>query len=226
MADIEATFYQVFVAEKHRSLLSFLWWENGNCDLSAQTYHMNGHDFGGASSLSCSNYALQKTAADNETKYRTEVAETLRNKFYVYDMLKSVSNEQSAIKLIQGVRKIFDDGGFHLTKFFSNNKQVLASIPEDERRKGVLEQDLEFGMLPTEKALGIYWNTEEDNIGFEVRLKDKPNTKRGMLSVVNSIYDPPGLVSPIILEGRHIVQKLCFNKFNWDEPVNEDVKQQ
>ena len=107
----------------------------------------------------------------------------------------------------------------------SNNKQVLASIPEEERRKGVLDQDMEFGMLPTEKALGVYWNAEEDNIGFEVRLKDKPNTKRGMLSVVSSIYAPHGLVSPFILEGRQIVQKLCFGKLNWDEPVNEDVKQ-
>ena len=80
-------------------------------------------------------------------------------------------------------------------------------------------------MLPTEKGLGIYWNTEENNIGFEVRLKEKPNTKRGMLSMVSSIYDPLGLVSPFILEGRQIVQKLCFSKFNWDEPVKEDVKQ-
>ena len=117
---------------------------------------MNVHVFGGASSPSCSNYALQKTAADNETKYETEIAETLRNDFYADDMLKSVSNEETAIKLTQGVRKICADGGFHLTKFVSNNKQVLASIPQVERRKGVLDQDLEFGMLPTEKALGIY----------------------------------------------------------------------
>ena len=95
------------------------------------------------------------------------------------DLLKSVSNEETAIKLIQGVRKILADGGFHITKFVSNNKQVLASIPEDERRKGVLDQELEFGMLPTEKVLSNYWNTEEDSIGFEVRLKEKPNTKRG-----------------------------------------------
>ena len=103
---------------------------------------------------------------------------------------------------------------------------MLASIPENERRKSVFAQDLEFGMLPTEKALGIYWNNEGDHIGFEVSLKEKPNTKRAMLSVVSSIYDPLGLVSPFILEGRQIVQKLCFSKFNWDEPVNKDVKQQ
>ena len=122
---------------------------------------MNVHGFYGASLPSCSNYALRKTAADNETKYGTEVAETLRNNFYVDDMLKSVSNEETAIKLIQGVRKICVDGGFFLTKFASNNKQVLASIPEDERRKGVFDQDLELEILPTEKA---FWNTKEDTI--------------------------------------------------------------
>ena len=153
------------------------------------------------------------------------IAKTCRNNFYVDDLLKSVSNEETAIKLIQGVRKIFADGGFHITKFVSNDKQVLASIPEDERRKGVLDQELEFGMLPTEKVLSIYWNTEEDSISFEVRLKEKPNTKRGMLSVVRSIYGPLGLVPPFMLEGWQIVQKLCFSKFNWDKPVNEDVKQ-
>ena len=114
MADIETMFYQVFVAEKHRSLLSFLWWENGNCDLSLQCYHMNMNVFGGASSPSSSNYILRKTATDNENKYGSEVAKTLRNNFYMDDMLKSVSNEETAIKLIEGVRKICADGGFLL----------------------------------------------------------------------------------------------------------------
>ena len=74
-------------------------------------------------------------------------------------MLKPVADEKMAIKLIQGVRRICADGGFHLTKFVSNNKHVLASIPEDECTEGVLDQNLKFGTLPTEKALGIYWNT-------------------------------------------------------------------
>ena len=44
--------------------------------------------------------------------------------------------------------------------------------------------------------------------------------------MVSSIYDPLGLVSPFVLEGRQIIQKLCFSKFNWVELVNDDVKQQ
>ena len=187
---------------------------------------MNVHVFSGTSSQSCSNYALQRTAADNEVKYEPEVLETLRSNFYVDDMLKSVADEKTAIKLIQGVGGICADGGFHLTKFISNNKHFLASIPEDERRKGVLDQDLKFGTLPTEKALGIYWNTEEDFLGFEVTLKDRPNTKRGMLAVFSSIYDPLGLVSPFFLERKQIVQQLCFSKLGWDASVNEKVRQQ
>ena len=30
IADIEAMFYQVFVADQHKNLLIFLWWENGD----------------------------------------------------------------------------------------------------------------------------------------------------------------------------------------------------
>ena len=36
MADIEGMFYQVFVANQHRSLLSFLWWENGDIKEQSQ----------------------------------------------------------------------------------------------------------------------------------------------------------------------------------------------
>ena len=62
MADTEAMFYQVFVANQHRSLLSFLWWENGDIKRQPQEYHMNVCVFGGISSPSCSNYALRRTA--------------------------------------------------------------------------------------------------------------------------------------------------------------------
>ena len=44
-------------------------------------------------------------------------------------------------------------GRFNLTKFISNNKELLISIPEDKRRPGV--KDLN---LPVGRALGIQWN--------------------------------------------------------------------
>ena len=58
MADIEAMFYQVFVADQVRNLLSFPWWENVDINEQPQHYHMNVHVFWETSSQSCSNYAL------------------------------------------------------------------------------------------------------------------------------------------------------------------------
>ena len=125
MADIEAMFYQVFVPDSQRNLLSFLWWENGNFNHPPQVYRMCVHVFGSTSSPSCCNYALQKTADEYELKYGKEVADILRNDFYVDDMLKSMKDEQRAADVIKNVKKMCAEGGFHLTKFVSNSRNVL-----------------------------------------------------------------------------------------------------
>ena len=91
--------------------------------------------------------------------------------------------------------------GFHLTKFVSNSKYVL-SMPEGDRRKGLHDQELRLGTLPTEKALDINWHIKEDKLGFCINFKEKPSTKHGMLSMVNSIYDALEVVSPFLLECR------------------------
>ena len=105
------------------------------------------------------------------------------------------------------------EGEFRFTKFVSNSKDVLVSIPAGERRKGLQDQELRLGILPTEKTLGIYWNIEKDKLGFDVNFKDKPHIKCGMLSMVSSIHDPLGLVSPFVLEDNHpdvVSQSTCL----------------
>ena len=73
------------------------------------------------------------------------------------------------------------EGGFWLTTFVSSSKDFLVFIPEGERGKGLQYQELK---LPAKKALCIHWNIGKDKLGFDVNFKDKPNTKRGMLSMV------------------------------------------
>ena len=77
-------------------------------------------------------------------------------------------------------------GSFNLTKFLSNSKEVLETIPVYDR-KGVDEQQLTNQTLRTEAALGVLWNVENDI--FRVSWK-KPGTRRGMLSILSSIFDP------------------------------------
>ena len=105
-------------------------------------------------------------------------------------------------------------GGFHLTKFICNDKEVLAMIPEEDRRQGVKNQDLITDSLPTERAHGTEWN-----LRFCVHLKDTPAIRRRMLSTVSSIYDPLDFVVPFILLCRKIFQRLYQREVKWDDPV-------
>lgn len=63
--------------------------------------------------------------------------------------------------------------------------------------------------LPGDQALGILWNVEAETLGFKIAIKEKPLTKRGMLSTLSSIFDPLGLGSPFLLKGKQIIQALC-----------------
>ena len=199
IADIEKMHVQILVADEHRSLLRFLWWKDGDMSKEIIDHEMCVHVFGSVSSGACSNYALKRTAIENKNKYGKDAAETLKNNFYVDDMLKSVENEDKAITLMKG--------GFNMTKFASSSKRVLQSIPEKDRKIGVKNSDL-LGSLPKDRALGVLWNVENDTLGFKVNLKEKPLTRRGVLSVLSSIYDPLGFGAPFLLKGKQTIQKL------------------
>ena len=69
MADIESMFYQVRIPEHQRSFLRFLWWPDGELQNEVCEYEMCVHLFGATSSPSCCNFALKKTACDNEHKF-------------------------------------------------------------------------------------------------------------------------------------------------------------
>ena len=43
--------------------------------------------------------------------------------------------------------------------------------------------------------------------------------------MVSSIYDPLRLVSPLLLEGRCIIQMLCHNQSAWDDPVDKGIQE-
>ena len=112
-------------------------------------------------------------------------------------------------------------GGFNLTKFTSNSEEVLKSIPDEDRRKNVSDEALTFGKLPDDKALGVKWNISKDTLGSQTKMAENPSTRRGLLSMLSSTYDPLGLGTPFLLKGRLIIHQLCRDRLGWDEPIDE-----
>ena len=222
MGDIEAMFYEVKVPDSQRSFFRYLWWNNNDLNGERVDYEMGVHVVEATSSPGCCNYALRKTAVDNVTKYDTEVVETLLQNFYIDDLLKSVESEEIAIQLIKDVRRMCVEGGFNLTKFICNRKAVVQSVPECHRRSGVKNADLD-GSLPVERSLGIYWDIDKDTFKFKINLTEKLITRRGMLSVIISIYDLLPFVAPYTLKGKKLLQQLCRDDFGWDETAPDKI---
>lgn len=76
-------------------------------------------------------------------------------------------------------------------------------MPESERAAQV--KNLDFDKLPVERALGVQWNVASDQFGFSIVIKDRPTTKRDILSIVSSVYDPLGFAAAFILNVKTIL---------------------
>ncbi|KAK6175229.1 hypothetical protein SNE40_013736 [Patella caerulea] len=216
-------FHQVKVDPDYRNLLRFVWWSDETLT-TVTDYRMTVHLFGATSSPGCANYALKETANRFEYVYGKEVADFVRDDFYVDDGLKSVSSPEQAKNLIRQSQLLCKEGDFHLHKFLSNSKEVIQSVPEDERTQSLKGFDINKDILPMERTLGVQWCVESDCFQFKIILKDSPLTRRGILSTVSSIYDPLGLVAPVVLVGKRILQDLCRDSLGWDDDIPDDIR--
>ena len=92
--------------------------------------------------------------------------------------------------------------------------------PESDR--AVSARDLDFDHTLVERALGVQWHVNSDTFGFKIATKDKPPTRRGILSVISSIYDPLSFVAPFHLSAKILLQNLCRKQLGWDDLIPED----
>ncbi len=194
---------------------------DGNVNQPLKEYRMVVHLFGATLSSSCASYALKWTAEDNTGCFSAEATNTVKNNFYVDDLVKAVDTENHAIRLCKELTSLCASGGFKLTKWINNNRAVLDSIPEYERAKVIKNLDLETENLPLERALGVQWCAEEEAFMFQVTTKEHPCSRRGILSMVSSIYDPLGCLAPLTFPAKRILQELCRQNIRWDDELPE-----
>ena len=79
-------------------------------------------------------------------------------------------------------------------------------------------------------VLGLCSDRKYDNIEFSptcfknTNLDNNMKTKRNILSVVHSVFDPIGFICPILICPRLLLQKIWSTKISWDEEVCEDIR--
>ena len=216
-ADVRRMFHQLFVSPEDHGALCYLWFPDGDLTKDPKTYQMLVHIFEATSSPSVCGYALRKTATDNTEDFSRETVDAVRQDFYVDDLLKSFKTTREAVEITKQLQELLTRGGFKLTKFMSNEREVLRAFQPKDRAPTFKNLDLKLDSLPVDRALGIHWNVEDDTFNLVVGDKIQPETRRDILSSIATIYDPLGYAGPLHLPGREINQELCRMKYEWDE---------
>ena len=220
--DIEKMFYQFGVNLEDRDYLTFLWWTDGKYDEEPTEYRMTVHLFGAVSSPGCANFGMNQAADDGEETFGKPAADFVRHNFYVDDGLTSVATVEEGKDLVTQTVQLCASKGLRLHKFVSNSAEVLQCLPPEERSVDVKTLQLHDEPI-VERTLGLEWCIQSDCFQFKIVLKDRPSTRRGILSTVYSLYDPLGLLAPVILVGRQILQDICKGKYDWDSTLPDDI---
>ncbi|XP_056006628.1 uncharacterized protein LOC130050470 [Ostrea edulis] len=153
-----------------------------------------------------------KHVSDNPS----ETADTIRRDIYVDNILTSVNTEDDARKFFHESRKLLSDAGVNLRSWASNS----TVLQETAKTEAVIDQDLET------KILGMRWDPEQDILTFAKKISNTESrfiSKREILRQSSSIFDPLGLLGPVTIRAKLLMQQLWKQKLSWDEILPEHI---
>ncbi|XP_062712567.1 uncharacterized protein LOC134289887 [Aedes albopictus] len=176
--------------------------------------------------LSPSSFLATRTLhqlADDEGSSFPLAAEALKQDFYMDDFIRGENTIDRAVRLRQEMTELLNRGGFRLRKWCSNFQEVLEGVPEDDL---ATQSNRTFDPDETIKTLGLSWEPSTDQFRFDVNvgMKDGPITKRKILSEISRLYDPLGLIAPIVVRAKIMMQQLWMLSLEWDEEVPVEIQ--
>lgn len=190
---------------------------------------MKVHIFGNTSSPAVANYGLRKTTEVGEDEFGSDAKAFVNRNFYVDDGLHSAPTTEDAIDLLRRTQNMLATANLRLHKVASSHAEVMEAFPSEDHASGLHNLDFSKGPIPVQRSLGVYWDLESDAFTFRVSLDEKPFSRRGVLSVTNSLYDPLGLAAPVIIKGKQLPRSMttdlnASNSDMWDAPLPAEHK--
>ncbi|XP_037392737.1 uncharacterized protein LOC119263058 isoform X1 [Pygocentrus nattereri] len=220
--DIQQMFHCFYVYEDHRNFLRILWYRDNDMSKDLMDYRVRVHIFGNSPSPAVAIYGLRRAIKEGAQEHGVDTVEFVERHFYMDDGLISLPSEEETVDLLQRTQASFGESNLRLHKFASNQQGIMDAFPPEDCAAGVRDLDLGEETPPIQRSLGLCWEIAKDTFTFMVSTGDKPFTRRGVLSVVNSVFDPLGLVTPIIIQGRALLRELTMDTNDWDAPLPEE----
>lgn len=230
-ADIKEMFHQIKINSGDVACQKILWRGN-NRTKDPDVYEMTVMIFGATCSPSGAIYVKNQNALQFVEEKPVAVTAII-DKHYVDDYLDCVDNEEEAMQIIEDVIEIHRRGGFEIRNWICTSYEVTQSIPESLRNVSNESNpiNIEKGNA-AERILGVWWNKSTDSFTFKISF-DKVNekilsgskrpTKREVLQMVMSVYDPLGFVSHFVVKGKMLLQLIWRSKIGWDDELSEKL---
>lgn len=133
------------------------------------------------------------------------------------DLVHGCSTKKEGREVVDDVCEILENGGFRMRNWISNKAAVLAGVPDRVKN---LSSAKEFGEQ-WQRVLGIQWDPTTDDISFQM---DITWTKRGVLSQLEKLFDPCGLLSPFLVTGKTLMQQLWKKEQDGNQELDEEDK--
>ncbi|XP_062713931.1 uncharacterized protein LOC134290753 [Aedes albopictus] len=225
--DIMEMFHQVLIRREDRAAQWFMWRDSPSDPI--EVYIMDVATFGSTCSPSSTQYVKNQNAEEYAAEF-PEASEAIKENHYVDDFLDSVDTIAEAVELALGVKKVHEKAGFLIRHWMSNSTEVLERIGEQNTQL-IKSFTMDKGSN-LERVLGMVWRPQEDMFVLSLtsredlrRLLDGSTvpTKRQLLSLVMSVFDPLGMVAPFVVHGKSIVQDVWRSGINWDERLPADI---
>ncbi|XP_025991335.2 uncharacterized protein LOC113003954 [Solenopsis invicta] len=218
-ADIEAMYRQILVTERDRHLQRILWRSESTQPM--QAYSLNTVTYGTTAAPFLAIRCLRELAQQEDDLL--EAANVVRHDFYMDDVLSGAATEEKAIQLRKEVTEVLKKGQFRLRKWRANHKKILEDIKEEDENDKFLKLDKEGAL----KILGLLWDATTDTIQYSVSIPGPATvTRRSIVSQVAQIFDPLGLLGPILIKGKCIMQQTWQIPIGWDEPLPKIIQEQ
>ncbi|UYV65562.1 hypothetical protein LAZ67_3004702 [Cordylochernes scorpioides] len=200
-ADIRRAFQTIEVREEDRDAMRFLWWQN-QCKNQVQVYRHTRVMFG----ATCSPFILGTVLEYHLTHVNIEdsrIAEKLLNSFYIDNSVGSEDSLESYLAFKEKSIQLLRDAKMDLRMWQSNAEEF--------------QHDTEAITM----ILGVRWDRRRDLLSIDTGKIDLPSevTKRTILSTVQRIFDPFGILGPALMPMKSLLQRTWIQKIKWDTPI-------
>ena len=214
--DCKKMYRQIQVHPSDRDLQRIIW--RNSPDEAIQVFQLTTVTYGTSPASYIATKCLNVLASEEAQNF--PLASAAICDFYMDDCMTG-GNDLPTVRAKQTqLIEMCAKGGFELHKWVSNHSDLLTDVNPQSNH-------IQIDGDESVKALGLFWNPHNDTFYYRINaIVDTKATKRSILSEIARLFDPIGILSPVILLAKVIMRSLWQAKIDWDDSPTPEIQEQ